>query len=148
VIWKKRQQVTVLLEIELSGFNVNAHFFVENEIEIDIRPEDVVPGGFQTFALVGRLRPGVTASDLVRELSPLAQRLPERFGGPPGYADLIRKHRPVVRPLEEQLVGNVARPLWLLFGSVAVVRPCTFAFFMASAIGATLVLPNAKFELM
>jgi hypothetical protein len=41
VIWKKRQQVTVLLEIELSGFNVNAHFFVENEIEIDIRPEDV-----------------------------------------------------------------------------------------------------------
>ncbi len=90
-------------------------------VTANIRPEDIVPGAFQTFALVGRLRPGVTASDLVRELSPLAQRLPERFGGPPGYADLIRKHRPVVRPLEEQLVGNVARPLWLLFGSVAVV---------------------------
>ena len=86
-----------------------------------IRPEDVTPGGFQTFALVGRMRPGVTAADLTRELSPLAQRLPERFGGSAAYAELIRKHRPVVRSMEEQLVGQVARPIWILFGAVAVV---------------------------
>jgi len=86
-----------------------------------IRSEDVLPGGSQTLALVGRMRPGVTVADLERELAPLAQRLPERFGGSPAYAELIRKHRPVVRPLDEELVGSVARPLWLLFGSVAVV---------------------------
>ena len=74
-----------------------------------IRPEDIVPGRFG-MALVGRMRPGVTMPDLVRELGPLAQRLPERFGGPPGYAELIGKHRPVVRPLEEQLVGQGGRP--------------------------------------
>jgi putative ABC transport system permease protein len=86
-----------------------------------IRPEDITPGRFQNFALVGRMRPGVTAADLTRELSPLAQRLPERFGGSPGYAELIRKHRPVVRSMEEHLVGPVARPIWILFGAVAVV---------------------------
>ncbi|HET9725654.1 MAG TPA: ABC transporter permease [Gemmatimonadales bacterium] len=86
-----------------------------------IRPEDITPGRFQTFALVGRLRPGVTVPDLERELGPLAQRLPERFGGSPAYAELIRKHRPVVRPLAEQLVGRVAGPIWILFGSVALV---------------------------
>jgi predicted permease len=84
------------------------------------RPEDVEPGDF-TFALVGRMRPGVEMPDLVRELGPLAQRLPEQYGATPGYTGLIRKHRPVVRSLEEQLVGDVSGPLWVLFGSVAVV---------------------------
>jgi putative ABC transport system permease protein len=86
----------------------------------NIRPEDIEAGRFG-MALVGRMRPKVTIPDLERELAPLAQRLPERFGGSPGYAELIRKHRPVVRPLEEELVGDVAGPLWVLFGSVALV---------------------------
>jgi len=85
-----------------------------------MRPEDIRPGQFG-MALVGRMRPGATMPDLERELAPLAQRLPERFGGSPGYAELIRKHRPVVRSLEEQLVGRVAGPIWILFASVAVV---------------------------
>ena len=86
-----------------------------------IRPEDITPGSFETMALVGRVRPGATAADLEQELAPLAQRLPERFGGSPAYAELIRKHRPVVRTLEEELVGRVAGPIWVLFGSVALV---------------------------
>ena len=85
-----------------------------------VHQEDIEPGRFG-MALVGRMRPGVDIPALERELGPLAQRLPERFGGTPGYAELIRKHRPVVRPLEEQLVGQVAGPIWVLFGSVAVV---------------------------
>ncbi len=76
---------------------------------MSIRPEDIEPGRFG-MPLVGRMRPGVTMSDLERELGPLAQRLPERFGGSAGYAELIRKHRPVVRPLEEQLLGPRGRP--------------------------------------
>lgn len=85
-----------------------------------LRSEDIEPGRFG-MGLVGRMRPGVTIEDLERELGSLAQRLPERFGGSPGYAELIAKHRPVVRPLADQLVGPVAGPIWILFGSVAVV---------------------------
>ena len=87
-----------------------------------IRPEDIEPGRLGTeMALVGRMRPGVDIPALERELAPLAQRLPERFGGSPAYAELIGKFRPVVRPLEAQLVGRVAGPIWILFASVAVV---------------------------
>jgi predicted permease len=85
-----------------------------------LRPEDIEPGRFG-MALVGRLRPGVDIPALARELGPLAQSLPERFGGPAGYAELIRKHRPVVRLLEAELTGDVAGPLWVLFGAVAIV---------------------------
>jgi predicted permease len=89
-------------------------------ITAPIRPEEIVPGRFG-MGFVGRLRPGADLPALERELGALAQRLPERFGGSPGYADLIRRFRPVVRPLAEQLVGPVAGPIWILFGSVAVV---------------------------
>ena len=85
-----------------------------------LRPENIVLGRFG-MPLVGRMRPGVTMADLERELAALAQRLPERYGGSPGYAEIIRKHRPLVRSLEEQLLGRVAGPMWILFGSVAVV---------------------------
>jgi predicted permease len=85
-----------------------------------VRPDSIEPGGFG-MPLVARLRPGVTIPDLERELKQLAQRLPDRFGGSPRYVDMIGKFRPVVRPLDEQLVGDVARPIWILFGSVAVV---------------------------
>ncbi|HKU63053.1 MAG TPA: ABC transporter permease [Gemmatimonadales bacterium] len=89
-------------------------------ITAPIRPEDIKPGQFG-MGFVGRLRPGADMPALERELSVLSQRLPERFGGSPGYDDLIKRFHPVVRPLEDQLVGPVAGPMWILFGSVAVV---------------------------
>ena len=89
-------------------------------ITAPLRPEEIVPGRFG-MGFVARLRPGADMPALERELGALAQRLPERFGGSPGYADLIRRFHPVVRPLREQLVGPVAGPIWILFGSVAVV---------------------------
>ncbi len=85
-----------------------------------MRPEDIVPGRFG-MPMVARMRPGVTIPRLEQELGALARRLPDRFGGSSGYAGIIRKFQPVVRPLEDQLVGAVARPIWILFGSVAVV---------------------------
>ena len=51
----------------------------------------------------------------------MSRRFPERFGGSPAYARLMQQHRAVVRPLEEQVLGPVARPLWILLASVAVV---------------------------
>jgi predicted permease len=85
-----------------------------------VRPEGIVPGRFGA-PLVGRLAPGVSRDALVEELRMLARSLPERFGGSPNYARLIEQHRPVVRPLEEELLGVVAAPLWVLLGSVGIV---------------------------
>ncbi|MGI9626181.1 MAG: ABC transporter permease [Longimicrobiales bacterium] len=72
--------------------------------------------------MVGRLAPGADIAGLVGQLGPLAQRLPERYPETSAaYASLIRQHRPVVRPLTEELLGDASRPLWILLGSVAIV---------------------------
>ncbi|MCZ6918426.1 MAG: ADOP family duplicated permease, partial [Gemmatimonadetes bacterium] len=81
---------------------------------------EIAPGNF-FWGLVGRMKPGIDADDLAAQLAPLAARLPERFGGSANYARLIEQHRPVVRPLKADIVGDVARPLWVLLGTMGVV---------------------------
>ena len=95
-------------------------------IPANIRTEDIVPGRSDGFdrsieGLVARMAPGATREAIVSELTTLARQLPERFGGSPSYARLIERHRPIVRPLEQELVGGVSRALWMLMGSVGIV---------------------------
>jgi predicted permease len=85
-----------------------------------IRSTGLVPGRFRS-PLVARMVPGATTEQVAAELTTLARGLPARFGGTAGYARLIEQHRAVVRPLEEQLLGTVARPLWVLLGAVVIV---------------------------
>ena len=86
----------------------------------DFRPEGIVPGRFN-FPLVARMAPGATVEMVEQELTALAKELPERFGGTANYAKVIGQHRAVVRTLEEQVLGSVARPLWVLLGAVGIV---------------------------
>ncbi len=85
-----------------------------------IDPARIRPGRFGA-PLMARMAPGVTHEELVAELGMLAQQLPDRFGGSANYARIIEKHQPVVRSLEEQLLGAVSTPLWILLGAVGVV---------------------------
>jgi len=86
----------------------------------EIRAEGLVPGRFGT-ELVGRVRPGTTPAALANELTALSKALPRRFGGSANYAKTIEQHRAVVRTLEQELLGSVARPLWVLLGAVGIV---------------------------
>ena len=78
------------------------------------------PGNF-SFNLVGRMTPGADHAGLESQLAILASRLPERFGGGARYASIIEQHIPIVRSLEEELVGDIAGRLWLLLGAVVIV---------------------------
>lgn len=78
------------------------------------------PGGFN-FNVIARMKPGVTTEELAAQLATIAKRLPERFGGSPAYARIIEKHQPVVRTLEEQIVGRSATAIWIVFGTVGIV---------------------------
>ena len=71
--------------------------------------------------LVARTTPGADRDALVAELRSLALRLPERFGGTPNYARLMEQHRPIVRSLDEQIVGSVSGVLWVLLGAAGIV---------------------------
>jgi putative ABC transport system permease protein len=89
-------------------------------ISSEIRPEGVQPGRFGG-RLVARMAPGATPEAVASELTALARELPERFGGSAAYARVIEQHRALVRPLAEQLLGGVARPLWVLLGAACLV---------------------------
>jgi putative ABC transport system permease protein len=86
----------------------------------DVRAEGLRPGRFGNN-MVGRLAPGANLNTAAAELTALAKRLPERFGGSPGYARIIEKHRAVVRPLLDEMLGPAARSLWILFAAAAIV---------------------------
>ena len=85
-----------------------------------IRAAGLVPGRFGA-PVVARMKPGVTPTALAAELNGLARQLPERFGGSPSYARLIGQHRAIVRPIEQQILGSVERPLWVLLAAVTIV---------------------------
>jgi predicted permease len=89
-------------------------------ISSHIRAEGLVLGRGGS-PLIARMAPGATPEAVANELTALSKRLPERFGGTSNYARLIQQHRAVVRPLEEQVLGNVARPLWVLLAAVGIV---------------------------
>jgi predicted permease len=89
-------------------------------ISATVRPTGITPGRFGN-PLVARMKPGVTPEQLARELTTLSKSLPQRFGGSNNYAKLIEKHHAVVRTIEEQILGSVARPLWVLLGAVIIV---------------------------
>jgi predicted permease len=89
-------------------------------IPFAIRTDEIVTGRFG-LPFVARVSPDVDREAVVDQLGTLARRLPERFGGSANYARIIEQYRPIVRSLEEQIVGSVSNVLWVLLGAVGVV---------------------------
>lgn len=86
----------------------------------DVITPPVQPGSFN-LNVIGRLAPGGTRESLAAELSALTPRILECVGGSPAYARILDAYRPVIRSLEEELVGDFAAPLWLLLGTMGIV---------------------------
>jgi predicted permease len=87
---------------------------------VRFRAAAVTPGEF-FYDMVARVAPEMDHAGLMAQLEPLARRVQERLGGPATYARIMERHRPVVRPLREQLVGNVGMALWIVLGMVGIV---------------------------
>lgn len=81
---------------------------------------EITPGRFG-LGLVGRLAPDADHDALREELTGLALRLPELYGGEAAYARLIEAHRPVVRSVTESMLGPVRTALLVLLAAVGVV---------------------------
>lgn len=84
---------------------------------------DPAQAGFGNFYLqgVGRLAPGATVEDANAELDALMYGATEAYGGIPARQLREDGYRPIVRPLKQALVGDVARVLWLLLAAVGFV---------------------------
>ena len=93
---------------------------VDAWVPVEYTSEVTAPGRFG-MNLVGRMTADADHASLTRELDALADRLPELYGGTAAYAEMIEQHVPVVRSLQDELVGDVRGPLWILMGAVVVV---------------------------
>src|SRR5688572_9568512 len=89
-------------------------------VPLAIRAAQVTPGGFGP-RMVARMKPGTDRAALVAQLEPIARQVQQRLGGPAPYVRIMERHRPVVKPLREQLVGRISTALWILLGTVAIV---------------------------
>jgi predicted permease len=77
------------------------------------------PGDFGV-PLVARVKPGVDPDALIAQLRLIASRLPEQYGGSPAYREIIERFTPRVVPLEQQMLGPFAGPLWILLGAAGI----------------------------
>src|SRR5262245_39528191 len=102
-----------------------------------MRAAQVTPGGFGP-RMVARMKPGTDRAALIAQLEPLARRVQQRLGGPAPYVRIMERHRPIVKPLREHLVGTVSTALWILLGTVAIV------FLIACANVASLFMVRAE----
>ncbi len=78
-------------------------------------PQGVTMRGQHYLQGIARLRPGITLAQAQAELDALSSRLGEAY--PPTNKD----HRLRAGSLEERIVGEAKRPLWMLLGGVVLV---------------------------
>jgi len=88
----------------------------------------------EDYNLVGKLRPGISVSQAQAEMDTITARLRRQF--PENYPPNGGLTFSIV-PLQEQVVGNVRRSLWMLLGSVS------FVLLIACANVANLMLSRA-----
>jgi len=89
-------------------------------VPIVLNPANVTAGGFGPRA-VARMAPGTDPQALYAQLEPVARRVQQRLGGPPPYVKIMERHRPIVKPLRDHLVGIISTALWILLGTVGIV---------------------------
>jgi putative ABC transport system permease protein len=72
---------------------------------------------------IGRLKPGVRPEEAAKQLEPLVKRAMETYVTSPNYRAFLTKgqYRPLVNPMQADIVGDVREPLWILLGTVGMV---------------------------
>jgi predicted permease len=73
---------------------------------------------------IGRLRPGMTLEQANAGLARILRLVNERFQPPPGYsAQIFRDARiaPNLKPLKDDVVGDIGKTLWVLMVTVGIV---------------------------
>jgi len=111
---RKREVIGVMpARFNLHGFP--ADLILPLQIDLVQPPADF---GYRALA---RLRPGVTVAQANADVGRMLPVYLERYMRPAGgaQADALQL-RPAVRPLKEDVVGNVGQVLWVLLGGISI----------------------------
>ena len=77
-----------------------------------------------SFNPLARLKPGVTVAQANADVGRMIPMVNTKFPAPPGFSVKLFEQagiRPMVRPLIEDIVGELGKVLWVLMGSIGVV---------------------------
>ncbi len=77
-----------------------------------------------SFQGIARLKPGVTLAQANADVARMIPMVNTRFPAPPGFSAKIFEDvriLPNVRPLKQDVVGDLGKVLWVLMGSIGVV---------------------------
>jgi putative ABC transport system permease protein len=100
---------------------------------LDEKPDLIVPFRFDRGKLflgnfsyqgIARLKPGVTLVQANADVARLIPIVNTKFPPPPGFSAKIfedARIQPSVRPLKQDVVGDLGKVLWVLMGSIGVV---------------------------
>jgi predicted permease len=86
-------------------------------------PAKVFVGDF-SYGGIARLKPGVTIEQANADIARLIPRVVERFPLVPGFSKQMYEETrmaPSIRPLAADVIGDVARILWVLLGTTGIV---------------------------
>src|SRR3954471_21177550 len=84
---------------------------------------DIFVGNF-SYQGVARLKPGVTIAQANEDVARMLPLVIESFPMPPGFTKQMFyevRMGPFVRPLARDVIGDVGRVLWIVFGTVGIV---------------------------
>jgi putative ABC transport system permease protein len=87
-------------------------------LPLRLNPAGVNLGGF-SYNAIARLKPDVTITQANDDVARMIPRVWERFPPQPGEREI--RLRPNVRPMSDDVIGDVRRVLWILLGTVGIV---------------------------
>src|SRR6185503_9289585 len=73
---------------------------------------------------IARLKPGVTIAQANADVARMIPLVAQHFPMPPGFTKQMfdeARIGPNLRPLSQDVIGDVGRALWVIFGTVAIV---------------------------
>ncbi len=112
---------------EIIGVLPQAFSFLRTDPEI-LMPQQfdrtkTFVGNF-SYQAVARLKPGMTVDQANADVARMLPLIPEAFPLPPGFTRAQYdglKLGPKVQPLSDDIIGDVSRLLWIVFGTVGMV---------------------------
>jgi len=117
---------------------------------LDRKPQVLIPFHFDrakifagnfSYQAVARLKPGATIEQANADVARMLPLIIERYPLPPGFSKQMwddAKLSPRVRPLAEDVIGDIGQTLWILLGTVG------FVLLIACANVANLFLVRAE----
>jgi len=96
---------------DFGGVRVAMDLILPSQIDLAQPPRDY------SYAAVARLKPGVTVAAANADIARMLPMFLEKYGA--NQMDALQL-QPAVRPLKQDVVGNIGQALWVLLGSISI----------------------------